>query len=414
MPGLLACLLSLGAGGCGVFNPAFVNLLDPAGTGQFATLNNAPGHVVIAFVNAAEVDERLLAFLESTEGGNLILTDAEKRALRPRMRLRARVTFADGTSQTIEFVDPGTERFTVTVIVPPDTPPVTSHVTAHAQAHSQIWDEDASATSSVSVDQHYNFQMWLDSTREEATPGGTVGGTLTIFNNGTGEDNFLISMETQPDWVSVDIEVYTSVANRMPNPDEAVEPITAVSFASSDGLRRVILLNETGEETALPVIEGAEVAYYSGRDGVMYASATDTTDGGGRFSLSSEMDRGGLIVVEAEGYAPGARPLGEIGAGRIKDELLVEVGFLSCRKLRKAQAHEQADRHVGAAGHRATQDQRQILGIPHGVPFKQLLSRIAHQGRLEGDFATQNPPGVRAEGVLCHPSRRYILQRRRE
>jgi DNA polymerase I len=62
--------------------------------------------------------------------------------------------------------------------------------------------------------------------------------------------------------VSVDIEVYTSVANRMPNPDEAIEPITAVSFAASDGLRRVILLNETGEEAALPVIEGAEVAFF--------------------------------------------------------------------------------------------------------------------------------------------------------
>jgi DNA polymerase I len=62
--------------------------------------------------------------------------------------------------------------------------------------------------------------------------------------------------------VAVDIEVYTSVANRLPNPDEAIEPITAVSFAASDGLRRVILLNETGEAAALPVIEGAEVAFY--------------------------------------------------------------------------------------------------------------------------------------------------------
>jgi len=62
--------------------------------------------------------------------------------------------------------------------------------------------------------------------------------------------------------VAVDIEVHTSVANRMPNPDEAIEPITAVSFASSDGMRRVILLNETGEEAALPVIEGAEVEFY--------------------------------------------------------------------------------------------------------------------------------------------------------
>ena len=62
--------------------------------------------------------------------------------------------------------------------------------------------------------------------------------------------------------VAVDIEVHTSVANRMPNPDEAQEPITAVSFVSSDGMKRVILLNDTGEEAMLPEIDGAEVVFY--------------------------------------------------------------------------------------------------------------------------------------------------------
>ena len=62
--------------------------------------------------------------------------------------------------------------------------------------------------------------------------------------------------------VAVDIEVYTSVANRLPNPEEAVEPITAVSFASTDGLRRVLVLNETDEGAVLPVIEGAEVEFF--------------------------------------------------------------------------------------------------------------------------------------------------------
>jgi DNA polymerase I len=62
--------------------------------------------------------------------------------------------------------------------------------------------------------------------------------------------------------VAVDIEVYTSVANRLPNPEEAVEPITAVSFASTDGLRRVLVLNETDEGAVLPVIEGAEVKFF--------------------------------------------------------------------------------------------------------------------------------------------------------
>ncbi len=62
--------------------------------------------------------------------------------------------------------------------------------------------------------------------------------------------------------VAVDIEVYTAVANRIPNPDEAVDPIICVSFFASDGLKRVILLNETGEEAVLPEIDGAEVAFY--------------------------------------------------------------------------------------------------------------------------------------------------------
>jgi DNA polymerase I len=54
--------------------------------------------------------------------------------------------------------------------------------------------------------------------------------------------------------VAVDIEVYTSVANRIPNPEEANDPIIAVSFVSSDDMRRVILLNEADE--------GAEVVLY--------------------------------------------------------------------------------------------------------------------------------------------------------
>jgi DNA polymerase I len=62
--------------------------------------------------------------------------------------------------------------------------------------------------------------------------------------------------------VAVDIEVYTPVANRIPNPDEAQEPITAVSFVASDGMKRVILLNDTGEEAELPEIDRAEVVFY--------------------------------------------------------------------------------------------------------------------------------------------------------
>ncbi|MCW4050999.1 MAG: DNA-directed DNA polymerase I [Candidatus Bathyarchaeota archaeon] len=63
--------------------------------------------------------------------------------------------------------------------------------------------------------------------------------------------------------VAVDIEVRTSVPNRMPSADEAKEPITAVAFAGSDGLRKVILLNDSGFSEETPDIDGAdEVTVY--------------------------------------------------------------------------------------------------------------------------------------------------------
>jgi hypothetical protein len=103
--GVLTVGICVFAGGCGAFNPAFLDLLDPTGSGSFATLDNAPGHVVVYFANNAEVDERLITYLESAEGGGLVFSDAEKRSLRPRVRLRVSVTFTNGTTQTIEFID---------------------------------------------------------------------------------------------------------------------------------------------------------------------------------------------------------------------------------------------------------------------------------------------------------------------
>jgi DNA polymerase I len=58
--------------------------------------------------------------------------------------------------------------------------------------------------------------------------------------------------------VAVDIEVRPSVANRMPNADEARDPIVTVAFAGSDGLRKVILYDDqhTGEKVGF--VPGAE------------------------------------------------------------------------------------------------------------------------------------------------------------
>ena len=94
-------------GGCDALSPSFTSLLD-GGTGALTAIDNAPGHVILAFVNRAEVDERLIAYLESAEGGSLVLTNAEKRALTPRVRFRVQVTFSDGEQIIVEFVDGST------------------------------------------------------------------------------------------------------------------------------------------------------------------------------------------------------------------------------------------------------------------------------------------------------------------
>ena len=100
-PGLLLGWLVLSVVGCGAFNPSFLALFNTTVTGGIQTIDNAPGHVVLSVVNNTELDERLLEFL-LTQG--LELTDVEKRTLRPRLRLRVRVTFVDGTFQVIEFI----------------------------------------------------------------------------------------------------------------------------------------------------------------------------------------------------------------------------------------------------------------------------------------------------------------------
>ena len=65
--------------------------------------------------------------------------------------------------------------------------------------------------------------------------------------------------------VAVDIEVYQPVATRIPDPRTAEQPVIAVSFVGSDGLRRVLLLKEGAGED--PKIRGVEVrGYESERD----------------------------------------------------------------------------------------------------------------------------------------------------
>ena len=102
----LGCSLALTALGCSAFNPAFLNLLSSSvgGGDSFITLPNPPGFVVLAMVNNAQVDEQLVSYLAP----KLNMSDADKLALHPRIRMWLRITYADGTFQTVEMIDGST------------------------------------------------------------------------------------------------------------------------------------------------------------------------------------------------------------------------------------------------------------------------------------------------------------------
>jgi len=102
----IGCGLVVAAAGCSAFNPAFLNLIAPGGGDGFVTLPNSPGYVVLALIDNATIDETLVSYLNP-----LIvppLTSAEILNLHPRVRLRLRITYSDGTFQTIEMIDGST------------------------------------------------------------------------------------------------------------------------------------------------------------------------------------------------------------------------------------------------------------------------------------------------------------------
>ncbi|MEM0253884.1 MAG: DNA-directed DNA polymerase I [Candidatus Bathyarchaeia archaeon] len=64
-------------------------------------------------------------------------------------------------------------------------------------------------------------------------------------------------------YIAMDIEVYSPVATRMPDPREAAYPIICVAFYSSDGVKQVFLLRrENVEEGSEKLPEGVEIKYF--------------------------------------------------------------------------------------------------------------------------------------------------------
>ncbi|MBI1825502.1 MAG: hypothetical protein HYR83_03870 [Planctomycetes bacterium] len=83
-----------------------MSAISATGQSNYVTVPNAPGHAIIGVVNNAAVDERLVSYLAP----KLQLSNAEIAALKPRIRMRLRITFIDGTFQTIEYLT-GSKNF---------------------------------------------------------------------------------------------------------------------------------------------------------------------------------------------------------------------------------------------------------------------------------------------------------------
>lgn len=64
--------------------------------------------------------------------------------------------------------------------------------------------------------------------------------------------------------VALDIEVYSPIATRVPDPEEASQPIICASLASSDGWKRVLLLKREGvEEGDMSLPNDASIEFYT-------------------------------------------------------------------------------------------------------------------------------------------------------
>lgn len=62
--------------------------------------------------------------------------------------------------------------------------------------------------------------------------------------------------------IALDIEVLSSVENRVPDPTEASEPIVAASLVDSDGTERVLILRRPGMGDGPPSTNGPKVEYF--------------------------------------------------------------------------------------------------------------------------------------------------------
>jgi hypothetical protein len=99
---------------------------------------------------------------------------------------------------TMEFTNPGTHRFQVTVVVPPGTIVSSATVVAKAHAESTVWEAEDFANAIVHVGRFIKMDVWTDSERYDTSDGFMVTGKLFINNSGNGEESFRIEMDNDP------------------------------------------------------------------------------------------------------------------------------------------------------------------------------------------------------------------------
>jgi hypothetical protein len=105
--------------------------------------------------------------------------------------------------QTIPFINPRTERFQVTVIVPPATSSLlTGNViisgTAKAPGLAPI---PASASAVVTVSQYFKLRIEAESPLREVKPGDLTFNVVNVYNDGNGQDTFELEIENNKDLV---------------------------------------------------------------------------------------------------------------------------------------------------------------------------------------------------------------------
>ena len=105
--------------------------------------------------------------------------------------------------QTIPFINPGTKKFHVTVIVPPSTSSLlTGAVRIDGSAKAPgLAPVVAAASGVVTVSQYFKLRIEAESPLRQVKPGELTYNTVNVYNDGNGQDTFELEIENIEDLV---------------------------------------------------------------------------------------------------------------------------------------------------------------------------------------------------------------------